>query len=89
MVTADHGIAWQAGVETRRSVNPSNVEELTPVPLIVKRPGQRRGRVSATYARTLDVTPTIADVLGLRLGYRDRRRLGLRRRGRAPAPRSR
>jgi len=69
-VTADHGIAFQVGVETRRSVNDSNVEELTPVPLIIKAPGQHRGRVSRVYARTLDVTPTIADVLGYRLGYR-------------------
>lgn len=70
MVTADHGIAFQVGVQTRRSVSQSNVEELTPVPFFVKRPGQRRGRVSDAYARTLDVTPTIADVLGWKLGYR-------------------
>jgi Sulfatase len=70
VVTADHGIAFQVGVETRRSVNQSNVEELTPVPYFVKRPGQRRGRMSNAYARTLDVTPTIADVLGWKLGYR-------------------
>jgi Sulfatase len=70
VATADHGIAFQVGVETRRSVNQSNVEELTPVPLFVKRPGQRRGRVSGAYARTLDVTPTIADVLGWKVGYR-------------------
>jgi hypothetical protein len=69
-VTADHGFAWQVGVKTRRSVSPSNVEELAPVPLIVKAPGQRRGRMSRAYARTLDVAPTIADVLGFRLGYR-------------------
>jgi hypothetical protein len=70
VVTADHGIAFQAHVETRRRTSPSNVEELTPVPLIVKRPGQHRGRVSDAYARTLDITPTIADVLGWKLGYR-------------------
>jgi len=57
-------------VQTRRSVSQSNVEELTPVPLIVKGPGQRRGRISDAYARTLDVTPTIADVLGWKVGYR-------------------
>jgi hypothetical protein len=45
------------------------VEELTPVPLIINAPGQRRGRVSRAYARTLDVAPTIADVLDFRLGY--------------------
>ena len=48
----------------------SNVEELTPIPLFVKPPGQRRGRISDALARTLDVTPTIADVLGWQLGYR-------------------
>jgi hypothetical protein len=71
VVTADHGISWQSGVETRRSVNSSNVQEIAPVPLFVKRPGQRRSVVSDNYARTLDVAATIADVLGLRLGYRD------------------
>jgi hypothetical protein len=70
VVTADHGIAFQVGVETRRNVSASNVEELTPVPLIVKAPGQRKGRISDVLARTLDVTPTIADLLNVPLGYR-------------------
>jgi hypothetical protein len=70
VATADHGIAFQSGVETRRSVALSNVEELTPIPFFVKRPGQRRGRIRDALARTLDVTPTIADVLGWKVGYR-------------------
>jgi Sulfatase len=70
VLTADHGYAWQVGVSTRRSVSASNVHELTPVPFFVKAPGQRAGRVAEAYAQTLDVTPTIADVLGVRLGYR-------------------
>jgi hypothetical protein len=76
VVTADHGFAWRVGVDTRRSVSNGNVEELAPVPLIVKRPGQRRGRVNDAYVRTLDVAPTIADVLGFRLGYRADGRTG-------------
>jgi hypothetical protein len=71
VVVADHGISWQSGVETRRWLSTSNVQELAPVPFFVKRPGQRRGTVSDSYARTLDVASTIADVLRLRLGYRD------------------
>ena len=70
VVTSDHGFAWQVGVETRRSVTPGNVEELAPVPLFVKRPSQTRGVVSPAYAQTLDVAPTIADALDVRLGYR-------------------
>jgi hypothetical protein len=76
VVTADHGISWQAGVQTRRSVNSSNVQEVTPVPFFVKRPRQRRGVVNDVYVRTLDVASTIADVLGRRLGYRDGGRSG-------------
>ena len=70
VVTADHGFAWKVGVDTRRSVDISNVDELGPVPLIVKRPGQHHARVSPALARTLDVTPTISDVLNIPLGYR-------------------
>jgi len=70
VVTADHGFAWKVGVETRRSVDLSNVDELGPVPLIVKPPGRPHGRVSPVLAQTLDVTPTIADVLNTPLGYR-------------------
>ena len=70
VVTADHGFAWQVGVPTRRSVTRSNVNELGPVPLFVKAPDQTRGRVDNALAQTLDVTPTIADVLNVPLGYR-------------------
>ncbi len=70
VVTADHGFAWQVGVPTRRSVSRSNVNELGPVPLFVKAPGQTRARVNDALAQTLDVAPTIADVLGIPLGYR-------------------
>jgi hypothetical protein len=70
VVTADHGFSWQVGVPTRRRVSRSNVEELAPVPLFVKKPGQTRGRVSKALARTLDIAPTIADALNVPLGYR-------------------
>jgi hypothetical protein len=70
VVTADHGFAWKVGVDTRRSVSLSNVDELGSVPMIVKRPGQHAGRVSGALASTLDVTPTIAHLLHVPLGYR-------------------
>ena len=71
VVVADHGYLWRSGVATRRRAMAGTAHELAPVPLIVKRPVQRRGRVSDAFARTLDVPSTIADVLGIRLGYRD------------------
>jgi hypothetical protein len=69
VVTADHGFAWKVGVDTRRSISLSNIDELGSVPMIIKRPGQHAGRVSGELAQTLDVTPTIADVLNVPLGY--------------------
>jgi Sulfatase len=69
VVTADHGFAWKVGVDTRRSVSLSNVDELGSVPMIVKRAGQHAGRVSGALAQTLDVTPTIAHLLNVPLGY--------------------
>jgi hypothetical protein len=71
VIVADHGYLWRSGVETRRRSLADTAHELAPVPYFVKRPGQRRGRRSGAFARTLDVPSTIADVLGFPLGYRD------------------
>jgi hypothetical protein len=70
VVTADHGESFELGVRDRRQITRGNIDEVAPVPLFVKAPGQRRGRVNRAYARTLDVLPTIADVLGLRIPFR-------------------
>ena len=70
VVTADHGTSFETGVRDRRQVTHGNIDEVGPVPLFVKAPGQRRGRVSRAYASTLDVVPTIADVLNMRIPYR-------------------
>ena len=63
VVTADHGGSFETGVSSRRKVTRGNIDEVAPVPLFVKRPGQRRGRTSRALVRTLDVMPTIADVV--------------------------
>jgi hypothetical protein len=65
VVVADHGIGFHVGVE-RRTVTPTNVEDLAPVPLIVKLPGQRRGRIADEHVETIDVLPTILDVAHVR-----------------------
>jgi Sulfatase len=70
VVTADHGYEWKVGVSKRRQVFRRNIDEIAPQPLLIKAPGQRRGRIDRSYVRTLDITPTIADILNIRLGYR-------------------
>ncbi len=70
VITADHGLSSQVGVDNRRVATRANVDEVAPVPLFIKAPGQRRGRTVRSYVRTTDVVPTIAGILGLRMPYR-------------------
>jgi Sulfatase len=67
VITADHGTSFDVGRFDRRRVDRQNIDEISPVPLFVKRPDQRRGEVDDTVVETTDVVPTVADVLGLRL----------------------
>jgi hypothetical protein len=70
IVVADHGISFRLGERDKRIVTRANIQGIAPVPLFVKRPGQRRGRVSGLYARNGDVAPTIAQVARVRLPWR-------------------
>jgi hypothetical protein len=69
VVTADHGISSDIGVPSRRNTDMRNIDELAPVPLFVKAPRQKRGKVVRSYVRTTDVAPTIADLVNTRLPY--------------------
>ena len=64
VVVADHGIGFHLGME-RRAVTRRNPQDLAPVPLLVKLPGQRRGRVVDRHVETVDVLPTILEVAGV------------------------
>ncbi len=69
-VTADHGMSFEVGVKDRRTATRGNIDEIAPVPFFIKTPGQRRGRTDRSYVRTIDLVPTMADVLNVRLPYR-------------------
>ena len=69
VVTADHGISFRAG-EKRRPLSEANLQDIAYVPLFVKLPHQRRGRMEHAPARTLDIVPTIADAIGVRIPWR-------------------
>jgi len=66
VVLADHGVSFRAGV-SRRPVVDENLADIARVPLFVKLPGQRDGAIDERSVRTVDVLPTIADVLDLPL----------------------
>jgi hypothetical protein len=69
-VTADHGIAFEVGVPDHRLVTKTNVEQITAVPLFIKRPHQRHGGISNSYVRTIDVVPTIASLVHAKIDWR-------------------
>jgi hypothetical protein len=64
VVVADHGIGFHLDTE-RRAVTTRNVEDLAPVPLLVKLPRERRGRVIDRHVETIDVFPTILQLAGV------------------------
>jgi hypothetical protein len=64
IVTADHGIAFQPN-RSRREPTAETLHEIMTIPLLVKLPGQRAGRISDRNVETIDLMPTIADVLDL------------------------
>lgn len=65
VVTADHGVSFRKGQFDRRKANESNVDEISPVPLFIKAPGQQRGKVNREVVETTDVVPTILDILNI------------------------
>jgi len=73
VVTSDHGLAFRPGAEARGlgggGISAAAQPELLWVPLFVKAPGQSEGEVVDTPAETIDVLPTIAERLGIRLPW--------------------
>ena len=68
LVTADHGVSFRAG-EKRRPLSPWNLQDIAYVPLLLKLPQQQRGRIVRTPTRTIDILPTLADALGVRIPW--------------------
>jgi Sulfatase len=64
VVAADHGVAFPKRRQRRR-MSRETAAEIAPVPLLVKAPGQQHGRIDDAWVSTIDILPTIFDVLDL------------------------
>jgi len=62
VVAADHGVSFQPG-QPLRDVTPGNVANIASVPLFIKQPGGRGRGTDPAPARTIDVLPTILDII--------------------------
>ncbi|MGZ8765949.1 MAG: sulfatase-like hydrolase/transferase [Acidimicrobiia bacterium] len=69
VVTADHGVAFNVG-DRHRALTPKGAAATTYTPLFVKAPDQPAGRVDDRIVRSIDVVPTIADMLDIDLPWK-------------------
>lgn len=66
IVTADHGVSFEPG-HSRRKPEARTIGDIAAVPLFVKLPGQREGQLFDRNVESIDLLPTIADVMGVEL----------------------
>jgi hypothetical protein len=67
VVAADHGVAFDLNKPDRRKLTRQNADQIAPIPLFFKAPGQHRAKIDDSYVETVDILPTIFHVLHLRL----------------------
>ena len=63
VVVSDHGVSFRPG-GNRRDLDEMNRKDILHVPLLIKLPYQEQGQMSDRPTRTIDILPSIADVLG-------------------------
>jgi hypothetical protein len=68
VVAADHGAGFLEG-HPHRAADPINLPSIASIPLFVKSPGQHRGEINEENVSVVDVLPTIADRLGVKLPW--------------------
>ena len=64
VVAADHGVAFPHARERRR-LSRTTAREIAPIPLFIKAPGQKSGKVNQAWVETIDILPTILDILNV------------------------
>ena len=69
VVTSDHGTNFTPPDIGRMPVTDHNREEVYRIPLFIKAPGQTSGEVRDESAQTIDVLPSIVDLLGARVDW--------------------
>ncbi|MFL5793326.1 MAG: sulfatase-like hydrolase/transferase [Actinomycetota bacterium] len=69
VMTADHGEGFTPG-NPRRLLAGGNAAQLMWVPMLIKAPGQTKGRVDDRNWEHVDLLPTIADTVGLSIPWK-------------------
>jgi Sulfatase len=69
VLTADHGVAFSSG-NPIRGVSSQNWPQILWTPLFIKTPGQKVGHIDDRPAESVDVLPTIADLLDVKTSWK-------------------
>ena len=68
VVASDHGMNFTPPNLGRRRVTDANAAEVYRIPLFIKEPGETEGEVRDDVARTIDVVPSLVDLLDVSVG---------------------
>lgn len=68
VLVADHGAAYRDGAYHRR-LTEGNVADIALVPMVVKAPHQREGRIWDNPVSTLDLLPAITELVGVEIPW--------------------
>ena len=69
VITADHGVSFRPN-DFRRPLTKTNYGDIAAVPLFIKEPNQRQGVISDWNVESIDILPTIADILDIHLPWK-------------------
>ena len=64
VVASDHGVAFPHDRQRRR-LGRETAREIAPIPLLIKAPGQTKAKIDDAWVETIDILPTIFDLLNL------------------------
>ena len=68
VVTGDHGVSFRPG-RPFKGLDGQTLPDIMSVPLFIKLPGQHDGRIDDRNAQTIDIVPTISDLLDADLSW--------------------
>ncbi|MGH9216622.1 MAG: sulfatase-like hydrolase/transferase, partial [Acidimicrobiales bacterium] len=71
VVVADHGVSFEPGVQARtlNADSLDGIDGLAYTPLLIKAPGQTKGAIDDSSMMSVDVLPTVADIIGIDLPF--------------------
>lgn len=69
VITADHGSSFRPG-DMRRGITPTNYVDIIHVPLFIKKPFQKEGRLLDWNVESIDILPTVAEILNVQIPWK-------------------